>query len=325
MTVVGRSEGAAVRAAGPVAVTGVRRRRHHGWVFWSFVGPMAAGLVVFVVVPIVWGLVLSFASAQTTITPTRFVGWANYAAVLGDPQFRRSLVLVAVFALFIVPLTLAFSLLLALLVNAVPRGRGVFRTIFFVPTACSYVVASAVWRMSLFNGLAGGFANTVLHWFGHAPIAWIGTATPPWYWLVLVTVRLWLQTGFYMIIFTAGLQEIPAELYEAARIDGVRNKAQELRHITLPLLRNTTVSVLLLCLIGAFQAFDEFYNVLGSAGGGGQGNLSLAMPPLVYLYNVAFTGQNYGLGSAGAFVLTAIIIVFTLIQGRVFGVGREQR
>ena len=325
MTIVGRSEEAGIRTVPPDVIPGVRRRRHYGWAFWSFVGPMAAGLVVFVVVPIVWGLVLSFASAQTTITPTRFVGWANYAAVLSDPQFRRSLVLIAVFALFIVPLTLAFSLLLALLVNAVPRGRGVFRTIFFVPTACSYVVASAVWRMSLFNGLAGGFANTVLHWFGHAPIAWIGTATPPWYWLVLVTVRLWLQTGFYMIIFTAGLQEIPVELYEAARIDGVRNKAQELRHITLPLLRNTTVSVLLLCLIGAFQAFDEFYNVLGSAGGGGQGNLSLAMPPLVYLYNVAFTGQNYGLGSAGAFVLTAIIIVFTLFQGRVFGVGREQR
>jgi len=139
-----------------------------------------------------------------------------------------------------------------------------------------------------------------------------------------VTVRLWLQTGFYMIIFTAGLQEIPVELYEASRVDGVRNKIQEFRHITFPLLRNTTISVALLCLIGAFQAFDEFYNVLGSAGGGGQGNMSLAMPPLVYLYNKAFNGQNYGLGSAGAFVLTAIIIIFTLVQGRVFGVGHEK-
>ena len=127
-----------------------------------------------------------------------------------------------------------------------------------------------------------------------------------------------------MIIFTAGLQEIPVELYEASRVDGVRNKIQEFRHITFPLLRNTTISVALLCLIGAFQAFDEFYNVLGSAGGGGQGNMSLAMPPLVYLYNKAFNGQNYGLGSAGAFVLTAIIIIFTLVQGRVFGVGHEK-
>lgn len=324
MILIGRSE-----KTRSVAVASGHSKRNptHGppsWVFWSFVGPMAAGLVVFVVVPIVWGLVLSFSSAQTTIRPTRFVGWENYVAVLSDASFRDSLVLVVFFALVIVPATLAFSLLLALLVNAVPRGRGLFRTVFFIPTACSYVVASAVWRMSLFNGLPSGFANTVLGWFGHDPIAWIGTTTPPWFWLVLVTVRLWIQTGFYMIIFTAGLQEIPVEVYEAARIDGIRNKLQELRYITLPLLRNTAVSVGLLCLIGAFQAFDEFYNILGSAGSGGQGNLSLAMPPLVYLYNTAFTGQNYGAGSAGAFILTAIIIVFTLVQGRVFGVGRDQ-
>jgi len=301
-----------------------RRHRQYGGVFWAFVGPMALGVVTFVAIPIVWGLVLSFSDARTSINPTRFIGFGNYAAALQDPEFRHSLLLIAVFALIIVPLTLAFSLLLAILVNSAPWGRGIFRTIFFIPTACSYVVASAVWRMSLFNGLAGGFANTVLGWFGHAPIAWIGTTTPPWYWLVLVTVRLWLQVGFYMIIFTAGLQEIPSDLYEAARVDGIRNKLQELRYITLPLLKNTTISVGLLCLIGAFQAFDEFYNILGSAAGGGQGNLHLAMPPLVYLFNRAFTDQNYGLGSAGGFVLTAVIILFTLVQGRIFGVGREQ-
>lgn len=292
--------------------------------FWSFVGPMALGLLVFVVVPIVWGLVLSFSSAQTTITPTRFVGLANYTQILGDKAFRDSLVLVLLFALFIVPTTLVLSLLLALLVNAAPWGKGIFRTIFFIPAACSYVVASAVWRMSLFSGVPYGLINTVIGVFGHEPIAWIGTVNPPWYWLVLVTVRLWLQAGFFMIIFTAGLQEIPRELYEAARMDGIRGPLQELRYITLPLLRGTTLSVAMLCLIGAFQAFDEFYNVLGSAGGGGQGNMSLARPPLVYLYDVAFTGQNYGLGSAGAFVLTVLIMVITLVQLRVFGFGREK-
>jgi multiple sugar transport system permease protein len=179
--------------------------------------------------------------------------------------------------------------------------------------------------MSLFNGLPTGLANRVAGWFGQDAIAWIGTVSPPWYWLVLVTVRLWLQVGFYMIIFTAGLQDIPTEIYEAARIDGVRNIFQELRHITLPLLRNTTVSVSVVCLIGAFQAFDEFYNILGSAGGGAQGNLSLAMPPLVYLYSVAFRGQNYGLGSAGGFVLTLVIIVFTMVQGKVMGLNRDNK
>jgi multiple sugar transport system permease protein len=300
-------------------------RRRNTLTFWSFVAPMAVGLLVFVVLPIGWGLYLSFGDAQATIRPDKFVGFANYAEVLSSPSFRHSLVLAIVFALFIVPTTIGFSLLLALLVNAAPWGKGIFRTIFFIPTACSYVVASAIWRMSLFNGTNSGLANTIAGWFGHDPVAWIGTAHPPLYWVVLVTVRLWLQAGFFMIIFTAGLQEIPTEIYEAAKIDGVRNKFQELRYVTLPLLRNTTVSVGLLCLIGAFQAFDEFYNILGSAGGGGQGNLSLAMPPLVYLYNVAFTGQNYGLGSAGAFVLTAVIILFTMVQGRVFGLGGDDK
>jgi multiple sugar transport system permease protein len=292
--------------------------------FWTFVGPMALGVAIFVLLPIVWGLVLSLSHAQTTIRPGDFVGLANYWQILEDAAFRDSLGLVVVFALLIVPGTLAFSLLLALLVNATPWGKGVFRTIFFIPTACSYVVASAVWRMSLFNGLPTGLANRVASWFGMDTVAWIGVTNPPWYWLVLVTVRLWLQVGFYMIIFTAGLQEIPQEIYEASRIDGVRNKFQELRYITIPLLRNTTVSVAIVCLIGAFQAFDEFYNILGSAGGGAQGNLSLAMPPLVYLYSVAFRGQNYGLGSAGGFVLTLVIIVFTLIQGKVLGLNRDK-
>ncbi|MDR1189873.1 MAG: sugar ABC transporter permease [Bifidobacteriaceae bacterium] len=286
---------------------------------------MAIGLVVFVVVPIGWGLYLSFGNAQTTIHPDQFVGLANYVDVLSSPAFRRSLLLAMVFALFIVPTTVAFSLFLALLVNAAPWGKGIFRTIFFIPTACSYVVASAIWRMSLFSGIRSGFANTIAGWFGLDPVAWIGTADPPLFWIVLVTVRLWLQAGFFMIIFTAGLQEIPQEVYEAAVIDGVRNKFQELRYITLPLLRNTTVSIGLLSLIGAFQAFDEFYNVLGSPGSGGQGNMSLATPPLVYLYNVAFTGQNYGLGSAGAFVLTAVILVFTMVQGKIFGLGGRDK
>ncbi|MDR1387717.1 MAG: sugar ABC transporter permease [Propionibacteriaceae bacterium] len=305
--------------------TGQRvRRRRTARTFWSFVAPMALGVTIFVLTPIVWGLTLSFSSAQTTIRPTRFVGLANYLQILSDPAFRHSLVLVVVFALLIVPGTLALSLCLALLVNATPWGKGIFRTIFFIPTACSYVVASAVWRMSLFNGLPTGLANRVAGWFGQDPVAWIGQLDPPLYWFVLVTVRLWLQVGFYMIIFTAGLQEIPQELYEAARIDRVRNVFQELRYITLPLLRNTTISVAVVCLIGAFQAFDEFYNILGSAGGGAQGNLSLAMPPLVYLYSIAFRGQNYGLGSAGGFVLTIVIVVFTLVQGKLLGLNRGQ-
>ena len=159
---------------------------------------------------------------------------------------------------------------------------------------------------------------------GREGLSWISppAGDPPWYWLVLVTVRLWLQVGFYMIIFLAGLQEIPRDLYEAAYVDGARPGWTTFRTITFPMLRNTSIAVLLLNFIAAFQAFDEFMNVFGSTGSSA-GNLAQARPPLVYLYQIGLGNQNYGLASAGAFILTAIIIVVTLVQGRIFGFGRS--
>ena len=285
-------------------------------IFWSFVGPMILGLTVFFYIPILWSLVLSFANARATVIPTSFVGFDNYRAMLNDPDFVKALVTFTIFALFIVPTTFACSLGLALLVNSVKFAQAFFRSVFFLPTACSYVLASIVWRMNLFNGSFFGLANTILHFFGKEPIVWISSPTPPWYWLVLVTVRLWLQLGIYMIIFIAGLQEIPRELYEAAQVDGARRGWQTFRYITFPLLRNVSILVLLLNVIAAFQAFDEFFNIMSA------GNRILAQPPLVYLFNIALSGQNYGYGSAGAIVLTLIIVIFTLIQGRVLGFGR---
>jgi len=286
-------------------------------VFWTFVGPLILGLIVFFYIPIIWGFVLSFADARATVTPARFVGLQNYITMLSDPDFIHSLVTFTIFAVFIVPATFACALGLALLVNNVKIAQGFFRSVFFLPTACSYVLASIVWKMSIFNGTYYGLANTLLHVFGKDAISWISSPTPPWYWLVLVTVRLWLQLGIYMIIFIAGLQDIPRELYEAAFVDGARQGWQTFWSITLPLLRNASVSILLLNIIAAFQAFDEFYNIMTG------GNAILARPPLVYLFNVAFTDQNYGTGSAGGVILILIIMVFSLIQGRLLGFGKR--
>ncbi len=285
--------------------------------FWVFVAPSLIGLTVFTIVPIVWGFLLSLSHAQNTIRVGQFVGLANYGDLLTDEAFLRSLKTILVFAVFIVPLTYAVSLGLALLVNRAGWGTPFFRTVFFIPSAVSYVVAALVWKVSLFNGLSFGVANQMIAGFGAGPIAWIGTASPPWYWLVLVTARLWLQVGFFMIIFLAGLQEIPRSIYEAAEVDGARPGWPMLRHIILPQLRSTTISVLLLNLIAAFQAFDEFYNILGATGA----NASLARPPLVYLYSLALSDQDFGRGTAGAFILTAVIFAVTLIQGRIIGFG----
>jgi len=294
--------------------------------FWSFMAPMLIGLTIFTFVPIVWGFLISLSEARNTVSISEFVGLQNYEQILRDGQFRRALRTIVIFTIFIVPLTFASSLGLAMLVNGIGFGRPFFRTVFFIPTAISYVIASLVWRMSLFNGTFFGVVNLVLYeWFGYEEIiSWISppAGDPPWYWLVLVTVRLWLQVGLYMIIFLAGLQEIPRDLYEAAYVDGARTGWRTFRDITFPMLRNASIAVLLLNIIAAFQAFDEFFNIFGSSGASA-GNLSLARTPLVYLYEVGIRNQNYGLASAGSFILLAIIIGATLIQGRLFGFGRS--
>ncbi|MFG3204917.1 carbohydrate ABC transporter permease [Streptomyces sp. NPDC048192] len=294
------------------------RRRRTLW-FWAFVGPFVLGLAVFTYVPLLWSVGLSFFDAHNTVTPTHFVGLDNYTAMLRDDAFVDSLKTFLAFTAFIVPVTFVCSLSLALMVNRLGRARAFFRSVFFLPAACSYVVAALVWKMSIFNGVRFGLANTVLGWFGGDPVAWLSTTDPPWYWLVIVTVRLWLQAGFYMILFLAGLQRIDPVLYEAAAVDGARPGWTVLRHITLPQLRATSVAVLLLLVVNAFQAFDEFYNLLSDA----RGYPPYARPPLVYLYYTALgQGQNLGLGSAGAVILALIIAVVTVGQARWLRLGR---
>ncbi|MBM7797387.1 multiple sugar transport system permease protein [Microlunatus panaciterrae] len=291
-----------------------RRMKEATRAFWIFMAPFVIGLLIFVYLPIVWSVVLSFSRAQNTVTPGDWVGLKNYVDLLRPGPFLNSLITFTIFAAFIVPLTFALSLGLALLLNRVPVAKGFFRSVFFLPTACSYVVASLVWKLSIFNGVRFGLANTVLSWFGVDNIPWLATTSPPWYWMVIVTLRLWIQVGFYMILFLAGLQSISPELYEAAEIDGAKPGWQTFRFITLPQLRATSVAVLLLLLINAYQAFDEFFNLLG--------NSSFARPPLVYLYYTAQGNQDFGHGSAGAVILALLIMILTLAQGRVFGFGR---
>ncbi|MBO0812235.1 MAG: sugar ABC transporter permease [Microlunatus sp.] len=293
-----------------------RRIRGQRWAFWAFVTPFLIGLIGFVYLPIVWSAVLSFFDAQGTVVPTKFVGLANYRSMLTDGAFTSALLTFTLFAVLIVPTTFIVSVALAMLVNRIRFARAFFRSVFFLPTACSYVVASLVWKLSIFNGVRFGLANQLAGIVGVEPIAWLATLNPPLYWLPIVSVRLWLQSGFYMILFLAALQNINPELYEAAFVDGARSGWQTFRYITMPLLRPTAVAVLLLCLIAAYQAFDEFYNLLG--------NSEFARPPLVYLYYLALgSQQNFGLGSAGALILAALIAIVTVLQSRLLGFGNR--
>nr|WP_277605443.1 sugar ABC transporter permease [Glycomyces sp. L485] len=240
--------------------------------------------------------------------------------MFSDANFRRSLITFTVFSAIIVPLTFAGSLGLALAVNKVPIMQAFFRSVFFLPFACSYVVASLVWKMSIFTGVRYGMVNTVLGWFGIESIPWLFGNSPPWFWLVIATLRLWIQCGFYMILFIAALQQIPVHLYEAAYVDGAKPGWQTFWHITLPQLRATSVAVLMLVLIQAYQAFDEFYNLLPN-----NGNVPYARTPLIYLYNTALgTVQDMGRGSAGALILALLIAIVTLLQGKILGFGKPE-
>lgn len=286
--------------------------------FWLFTGPFLIGLAIFVFVPIVWSIWLSFFDARFTVTPSKFIGFDNYKSMLTNSNFTGSLVTFTVFAALIVPLTWALSLGLALLVHRLRFMRAFFRSVFFLPTAVSYVAAALIWKMSIFTGVRFGLMNTVLGWFGVENIAYLSDPNPPWYWLVIVTVRLWLQAGFYMILFLAALQNIPAELYEAAAIDGAKPGWQTFRYITLPQLRATSTAVILLLLVAAYQAFDEFFNIITTKATWGQ-------TPLMVLYKTALgENQDYGAGSAGAVILTVLICAVTLLQGKFMGFGRGE-
>lgn len=299
-----------------------RVRGHQGRNLWFalFVAPFLIGLLVFVYIPIIWSAYLSFFDARATLSPTKFVGFANYQNLLSDTLFRNSMLVFIIFAVFIVPLTYVCSLALALALNNVGKFRAFFRSSFFIPTACSYVVAAMVWRLSFFNGARFGLANSLLRKVGGSNIDWL-SGVGYWYWIALISLRLWLQVGYYMILLIAGLNRIPTDTYEAAAIDGAGRWAT-LRHVTMPQLRGVSAAVLMLLLIGAFQAFDEFYNLLSSSGT----YPPYARPPLVHLYLISVGGadQDLGMGGAGTVTLTAIIVLFGLAQNWLMS-GQERR
>lgn len=298
-----------------------RLRGYQGTNLWfvAFIAPFLVGLLIFVYIPILWSIYLSFFEARNTLEPTQFVGLDNYVKILSDSLFQDSLIVFVGFAFIIVPLNYICSLALALLLNNLKRGQAFFRSVFFLPTAVSYVIAALIWRFGFFSGARFGLINTFISGAGGEPINWLGGGNDL-YWVALISVRLWLQTGFYMIIFIAGLQQIDPQTYEAAALDGASGWKM-LRYMTLPQLRATSAAVIMLLLINAFQAFDEFYNMLGSLGD----YPPYGRPPLVHLYLIALGGgqQDFGVGGAGTVVLTLIIVGFGLAQNWVLSRGEK--
>ena len=274
---------------------------------WTFLAPSLAHLLVFSLGPIVFSLWLSFHDWDLLSVERPFVGLANYRALAADLDFIRSLGNTAIYVLF-VPIGMTVALGIALLMNRRIPGVRVLRAIFFLPYITSFVAISLVWRWMFQPDV--GLLNGVLGRLGIAPQPWLSspvTALPS-----LMLMSIWMYAGYMMIIFLAGLQSIPESLYESARIDGA-NAWQRFRHITIPMLRPTTLFLLVTMIIFMFQVFTAVYVMT-------EGGPLHATDVIVYhIYRNAWEYLRMGYASAMAWVLFAIVFVITLVQFRLLG------
>jgi multiple sugar transport system permease protein len=277
---------------------------------WWFVGPALAVIGVFFFLPVLAALALSITDfdiyALADLRNLRWVGWNNYLALLQTPLFWQALGNTLYFVVVGVPLSLAASLGTALLLNSpAARLKPLFRTALFAPVVTTLVAAAVVWRY-LFNARYG-WLNYALGSIGIAPIDWLGD--PHWAMPAIIVFAVWKNFGYNMIILLAGLQAIPAELYEAARIDGA-SAWRQFRSVTLPLLSPMLFMVGILTVAGYFQLFAEPYVM--TQGGPLQSTVSV----LYLMYEEGFKWWNLGSASAVAFVLFALIFGVTAIQLR---------
>jgi multiple sugar transport system permease protein len=280
------------------------RRRAGLW----FVAPALALIAAFFAAPVLASLLLSFTDfdvyAVARPDRLRLVGLENYRRLLDDPRFWLAFRNTAYFVLVGGPVSIAVSLAAALLLDArLARFRGFFRSVLFLPVVTTLVAVAVVWRYLYHPRL--GLLNHLLGYLGVDPIDWLGD--PAWAMPAIILLAVWKNFGFNMVVFLAGLQSVPARLYEAARLDGA-GVWQELTHVTLPLLRPTLVFVTLITGIGYFQLFAEPYVM--TQGGPAGATLSIVL----LMYEEGFRWWNMGYGAAVAFVLFAVILVLTLLQ-----------
>ncbi|MGB5776326.1 MAG: sugar ABC transporter permease [Sedimenticolaceae bacterium] len=279
--------------------------------------PALLGLLAFVVVPFVLAVVLGFSNLRLgSPLPLEWVGFEQYRRIFADPSFTRALFNNLLFALVIVPLQTVLALVLALLLNRRLRGIALFRTLFFMPVVFPLSLVAVVWILIFApgpNGMINAFLGLVSlgAWTPHDFLHDTRLALP-----AIMLTSLWQGTGFQMVIVLAGLQAIPAELYEAALIDGA-GRWQRFWHVTLPQLRNTMIFVVLVTTILAFRLFDQ---VQIMTQGGPHDATTTVMFEVV---EAAFTRQQVARGAAMSVVLFVVVLLISWLQRRLASQQRE--
>lgn len=273
------------------------------WGAYLYLMPVVLILVAFHVLPIFYSLAVSFYEWDLIGSP-EFVGANNYKQLFHDPMFFKSIWNTIKYAVISVPLSIFLSMGIAILLNNPIKGIGVYRTIYFIPVITSINAVAIVWNFIYHPDF--GLLNKILSWFSIDPVAWL--QDPDWALPAIIFMSVWKGLGHNIIIFLAGLQNIPKHLYEAARIDGA-SRWQQFKHITWPLLTPTTFFIFTMSTIGSFQVFSQVYMMTPRGG-----PLKSTMVVVYYLYRKAFEQFEFGYALAMAFVLFMVIFACTLFN-----------
>jgi multiple sugar transport system permease protein len=297
----------------------VKRRRRGargtGRLIWrerSAYGFLAPGFIlfsIFTVFALAFAFYLTFREWNILEPEKPFVGLQNYRDMIGDEDFRRSVINTFYFTGASVPLGMAIGLGIAVLLNQPLWGRSILRTLFFLPVVTPFVVAAIVWKW-LYNGDFGPINYYLIktHLISE-PLLWLSDKNLAMPGVVLMSV--WTSVGFSMVVYLAAMQAVPAELYESARIDGAGAWAR-FRYVTLPMLAPSTLFLMVMGVIGSFQVFTQIYIMTS----GGPVNRTSTM--VYYIYESAFKFYEMGYASTLAYALFVLSLVFTALQLRLY-------
>jgi len=272
---------------------------------YVFVSPNLLLLALFLFIPLGWAILLSFQDAKS-FGPSTWIGLDNYRTLFADDVFWQVLVNSVVFTVATVPTSVAIGLALAALLNKALPARGLLRTIIYLPIVISGLVTSLIGLLMFDEGV--GILNGIFRAIGWSEISW--QTSGPLAMTSVVLMTMWTRVGFAMVIYLAGLQDIPEGLYEAATLDGASGW-QQFRHITVPMLRPATLFLVVMNVIWSFQVFDVVYVMTN----GGPGNSTSML--VTYAYEKGFgPTRDFGYGATIGVVLFVLTLIFTAFQLR---------
>jgi len=281
---------------------------------YLFVAPFLLAYVAFLIFPVLLGLRMSLYNASLVAADSQFLGLANYRDLFGDPNFWSSLWHTILFTLLSTPPLVVLAFIFALLANRAIPARWFFRLSFFAPWVLPSSVVALIWIWIYQPGF--GLINSYLVMLGLPEVAWLPDESVAMISVVIATV--WWTLGFNFVLYLAGLQEIPQEIYDAAAVDGAGPLSQ-VRWITIPMLTRTTVLVITLQIFASLNVFDQIY-IMNTTGGL---NYTATRPIIQYIYEQGFTSYRVGFASAISYVFFLLVLVVGLAQFAVASRGRR--